>query len=168
MDQQGEYSSKIAVLEAACRQHGLPLTVQRRVILEALAGRDDHPTADEIWEAVRVRLPEVSRTTVYRVLEALVRLGLAVRICSPGTGARFEPRTHRHDHLVCVECELVMDVEAPTLNTLPLPDVRKHAFEIHDFSTHFRGLCANCRRRSADTKKGTRRAPIKPKGRAAR
>jgi Fur family peroxide stress response transcriptional regulator len=136
---------KMAALEVACRQHGLPLTVQRRVVLEALAARDDHPTADEILEEVRTRLPDVSRTTVYRVLGTLVRLGLAVKICSPGTGARFDPKTDRHHHLVCVRCERVTDFEIPTLNTLPFPDTQKRTFEIHDYSIHFRGLCADCR-----------------------
>jgi Fur family peroxide stress response transcriptional regulator len=43
---------KMAQLETACREHGLPLTVQRRTILEVLAERTDHPTADQVWEAV--------------------------------------------------------------------------------------------------------------------
>lgn len=166
MSRLGQTTKNLTALEVACRHHGLPLTVQRRVILEALAARDDHPTADEILEEVRTRLPEVSRTTVYRVLDTLVEIGLAVKICSPGAGARFDPKTDRHHHLVCVQCERVMDFEAPTLNTLPLPDARKRAFEIHDYSIHFRGLCADCRGRSPDAKKGTRRAPTKLKGRA--
>lgn len=141
-------ADKLAALEVACRRHGLPITVQRRVILQALAGRDDHPTADEILEQVRARLPEVSRTTVYRVLDALVELGLAVRICSPGTGVRFDPKTERHHHLVCVRCAQVMDFEAPALNALPLPAARTRAFTIHDYSIHFRGLCRDCARQA--------------------
>ena len=145
MNRQVVATTKMVELEAACRNRGLPFTVQRRVILEALAARDDHPTADEILEEVRARLPQVSRTTVYRVLDTLVKLGVVVKICSPGTGTRFDPRTDRHHHLVCVQCEQVMDFEAPNLNALRLPDARKRAFEIHDYSIHFRGLCADCR-----------------------
>jgi len=145
MSQSKKTHDKMSALEAACRHHGLPLTVQRRVILAALVARDDHPTADEILEEVRSRLPDVSRTTVYRVLNTLVQLGLAVKICSPGASARFDPKTDRHHHLVCVQCEQVMDFEAPTLNTLTLPDARKSAFQIHDYSIHFRGLCVDCR-----------------------
>lgn len=147
MSRQGDRSGKHAALEAACKQQGLPVTVQRRVILEALAGRDDHPTADDILDEVRQRLPEVSRTTVYRVLDTLVRLGLAAKICSPGTGVRFDPKTDRHHHLVCVRCEKVMDFEAPTLNAFPLPDAQRRAFTIHDYSIHFRGLCRECGKR---------------------
>ena len=158
----------MTALEVACRNSDLPLTIQRRVILQVLADRDDHPTADQILQQVRKRLPEVSRTTVYRVLDTLVDLGLAVKICSPGTGARFDPKTHRHHHLVCVQCETVMDLEAPALNSLPLPDTRTRAFDIHDYSIHFRGLCAHCKEQSrAPRAQRVRRPPTKKsKGRA--
>ena len=152
----------MTALEVACRNSDLPLTIQRRVILQALADRDDHPTADQILRQVRKRLPEVSRTTVYRVLDTLVDLGLAVKICSPGKGARFDPRTDRHHHLVCLQCEKVMDFEAPKLNGLPLPDTRTRAFDILDYSIHFRGLCADCKGRSRNAQaRRARRSPTK-------
>jgi Fur family peroxide stress response transcriptional regulator len=137
--------TKMAALEAACRAEGLPLTVQRRIILEVLAGRTDHPTADQVFAAVRARLPDVSRTTVYRVLDTLVRLGLAVKTPHHGAAVRFDPRTERHHHLVCSRCDRVIDLHAPELNALRLPDTRRLGFEIDDFSLHIRGLCADCR-----------------------
>ena len=149
----------MTALEVACRNSDLPLTIQRRVILQALASRDDHPTADQILQQVRKRLPEVSRTTVYRVLDTLVELGLAVKICSPGKGARFDPKTHRHHHLVCVQCEKVTDFEAPKLNLLPLPDTRTRAFDILDYSIHFRGLCADCKRQRIQVREKRVRRP---------
>ena len=138
---------KLAELEAACRQHGLPITVQRRTILEVLAGRKDHPTADQVWEAVRARMPGVSRTTVYRVLDTFVRLGVAVKAPHMGPAVRFDPRTERHHHLVCRECDRVIDVESPTFDTIRLPDTRRTGFQVDDFSIHIRGVCADCRRR---------------------
>lgn len=157
LSQQG--TPGLADLEAACRRHGLPLTVQRRVVLEALAGRTDHPTADQLLVDVRTRMPGVSRTTVYRVLETLVRLGLAVKTCTPGSTVRFDPRTERHHHLVCLQCERVMDVHAPSLDALRLPSMRTAGFEISDYSVHFRGTCPECRRReTAAAPRGGRRA----------
>lgn len=148
--------TKIAALEAACRAQGVPLTVQRRAILEVLAGRTDHPTADQVYAAVRRRMPDVSRTTVYRVLDTLVRLGLAVKTPHPGAAVRFDPRTERHHHLVCTRCDRVIDLHAPELNALRLPDTRGLGFEIDDFSLHFRGVCADC---NATTRRAARRQP---------
>jgi Fur family peroxide stress response transcriptional regulator len=132
-------------LEVACRRHGVPFTVQRAVILEALAGRDDHPTADQLLETVRALLPGISRTTVYRVLDTLVRLGFAVKTCTPGSAVRFDARTERHHHLVCLECERVIDVHEPALDALDLSRARRAGFEISDYSVHFRGTCPDCR-----------------------
>jgi Fur family peroxide stress response transcriptional regulator len=110
--------------------------VQRRTILEVLAERTDHPTADQVYAAVRRRMPDVSRTTVYRVLDTLVRLGLAVKTAHPGASVRFDPRTERHHHLVCTECERVIDLHAPELDALRLPDTRRLGFAVDDFSLH--------------------------------
>jgi len=142
-----QQAARLGELEAACRRHGVPLTVQRRVVLEELAGRTDHPTADQLLIDVRTRLPGVSRTTVYRVLETLVRLGLAVKTCTPGSAVRFDPRTERHHHLVCLQCERVIDLHAPSLDGLRVSAVRTAGFEISDYSVHFRGTCPECRRR---------------------
>jgi Fur family peroxide stress response transcriptional regulator len=141
-------TDKMAQLETACREHGLPLTVQRRSILEVLAERTDHPTADQVWEAVCERMPGVSRTTVYRVLDAFVRLGLAVKAPHTGQSVRFDPRTERHHHLVCVECDRVLDLESPALDDVRLPDMKRIGFRVDDFSIHIRGVCADCRHRN--------------------
>lgn len=135
------------VLAAACRATGIPVTVQRRAIFELLAGRTDHPTADQVWEVARERLPGVSRTTVYRVLDTFVKLGLVAKTPHQGSSVRFDPRVERHHHLVCTACDRVVDVESARLDALPLPDTARLGFEIADYSVHMRGLCAACRRR---------------------
>jgi Fur family peroxide stress response transcriptional regulator len=146
-----------STLETACRSEGLPVTVQRRAIYELLAGRTDHPTADQVWEAARVRLPGVSRTTVYRVLDTFVRLGLVVRTPHPGAAVRFDPRTERHHHLVCTVCHRVLDVESSRLDAVALPDTATLGFEIDDFSVHIRGVCAACRRRRSSGRRRKKR-----------
>jgi len=133
--------------EEACRTRRLPLTVQRRAIFEAVLDNADHPTADQVYQAVLARIPGVSRTTVYRVLDALVDVGVIVKACSPGAAARFDAMTARHHHLVCLRCEKLIDVVDERLDRqIRLPDVRPHVFQIQDFSVHFHGICADCRR----------------------
>ena len=130
--------------ERICRRHGLSLTVQRRMILEALAPRTDHPTADQILSDVRERAPEISRTTVYRVLEAFVRVEVARKVCHPGAAACYEIVRDRHHHLVCLACGRMTDFEDSRLDQLPFPDSKAHGFELSDYSIPFRGTCANC------------------------
>lgn len=157
-----------------CRAHGLALTVQRRVIFDALVDRQDHPTADQIYAVVRNRLPGVSRTTVYRVLETLVQAGVIAKACHPGTAARYDPLTHRHHHLVCLHCDKLVDWHDARLDALPLPRGATAAgFEIDDYSVHFRGTCAACRarlgrqRRSTGTRAGRRESEATTRPRRA-
>ena len=67
-----EKRQRLESFERLCRERGLSLTVQRRAVLEAVLDRGDHPTADQVYDEVKERLPGLSRTTVYRVLETLV------------------------------------------------------------------------------------------------
>jgi Fur family peroxide stress response transcriptional regulator len=160
MNSQPERSvEKLRQFEEVCRREGLPMTPQRRAVLEVLAARDDHPTAEEIYAAVKSRLPDVARATVYRVLGALVRLGVAARAFHPDATARFDPITERHHHLYCVACGALLDLtdvqhdELARLSTL----VREH--QVFDYSIYFRGLCAGCRAH------GQSGAPVTPDAR---
>ena len=116
--------NRIEQFERICRDRRLPLTVQRRAILQAIVGREDHPTADQIHAQINTCLPKVSRTSIYRILEMLVETGMITKVCHPGSAARFDPKRRRHHHLVCMSCERIIDVEEPRLDSLPLPNVR--------------------------------------------
>jgi Fur family peroxide stress response transcriptional regulator len=141
-----QIAEKLRELETWCRRMGVPLTVQRRVVLEAVLNRDDHPTTDQIIEVVKRQVPNVSRTTVYRILDMLVDVGVIRRLHHPGPVARFDGKTGRHHHLICKKCHCVIDVENAKLNRLALPDVGEEGFQIDDYSVHFVGTCAACRR----------------------
>jgi len=151
--------------EEQCRRHGLALTVQRRAVFEAIYLRRDHPTADQIYAVVRRRLPGVSRTTVYRVLETFVRAGLITKACHPGAAARYDPVVRRHHHLVCLRCEKIVDFLDSRLDQLPTPKAPRHGFVIDDHCVHFRGLCGDC---AAKPDRKTRAARHGPRRSASR
>jgi Fur family transcriptional regulator, peroxide stress response regulator len=135
-----------------CHEQGVPLTVQRRTILESLALREDHPTADQVFEDVTSRLPGLSRTTVYRVLETLVQLGVIHKATHLGSAARYDPNTERHHHLTCLSCHKVIDVEDGPVEKVELPKSQTRGFEIMDYSVHFKGYCPECSRKAKNVK----------------
>ena len=151
----------MAEFEARCRRLGLPVTTQRRAVLRALARRADHPTADQLYEDLRESHPDLSRTTVYRVLDALVRLGVVRRASHPGAAVRYDALITRHHHLVCTACGAMADLPAPALDTLPAPRSVPPGFELVDYSVYFHGTCSACRRHGAT-------APAKKRGPASR
>lgn len=136
----------------ACRTHGLAMTVQRRTILQAVMECGDHPTTDCVYERVKKRIPAVSRTTVYRVLETLVKIGVVAKISHPGPAARYDPKTDQHHHLVCLHCDRISDLDDPRLNAVTLPSVETRGFLIKEFQIYFRGICPTCQQKSHEVK----------------
>ncbi len=142
-----ELATRLQEFEEICRQKGLPVTTQRRVILESVLQRDDHPTADQIYEAVQERIPQISRTTVYRVLDKLLELGVIRRVHLTGGTSRFDGMIRRHHHLVCTYCNKIIDFEDDNLDQLSLPKRKLQGFEADDFSVQISGICADCRKK---------------------
>jgi Fur family peroxide stress response transcriptional regulator len=155
--------SKLNELESRCREQGVPLTLQRRAILQDLAGRCDHPTADQIYDTICIRYPGISRTTVYRVLDTFVQLGIAQKISNPEARARFDADTRHHHHLVCRACDTVADFSCDELDRLTLPPELENGFLVSTYSLTITGLCPCCREQGATNRKsgrfGTRHIP---------
>ncbi len=152
-----ERQKKLEFLETLCREHGLPLTVQRRVIFNALLDRDDHPTVDQLFQDVKDLVPGVSRTTVYRSLETLVKLGAARKTHHPDATVRFDGNVSRHHHLICRSCNQIFDFNDPGLDKLELPGFKTKGFRVVDYSFQFEGLCSQCQEKGS-------KPPRKPKG----
>lgn len=140
----GEIVQRFRTLEDLCRRRGIPLTMQRLLVLEVVLRRGGHPTADEIFAEVRRRSRRISKRTVYRVLETLAELGLIRRVPHPGSITRFDAKLHRHHHLICTRCAQIQDLESPELDGIPVPPGRPLGFEIQDFSVQLTGLCPAC------------------------
>ena len=149
--QPDQIAERLSELEKLCRQQGLPLTVQRRVVLQEVLEHDDHPTADQILEAVKDRVPGISRTTVYRSLDKLADMGLIRRLHHAGASSRFDGRTHRHHHLICKVCSKVIDLEDQKLDRTRVSHVSNKGFDVEDFSIHLIGTCSECRRAAEDS-----------------
>jgi Fur family peroxide stress response transcriptional regulator len=128
-----------------CRERGLVPTPQRRAILRAVLDADDHPTADRVHATLVRRRVRVSRATVFRTMEAFVRLGLVSKACHPGSASRYDRRLDRHHHLVCLRCDRVTDIEDARLDELPVPDTRRFGFTVADYRVQLRGTCRECR-----------------------
>jgi Fur family peroxide stress response transcriptional regulator len=143
------FKERLSRAKTLCRANGLALTVQRRVILDALLDRTDHPTADAIFAAVAPRLPGLSRTTVYRVLEALVRVKVLRKVPHEGAVVRFDPRTDRHHHLVCDHCGALFDVPDCVAGQLDLAGLAGLGIRVTEYCIHFTGTCGGCRRASS-------------------
>ncbi|MBO5694931.1 MAG: transcriptional repressor [Lentisphaeria bacterium] len=118
-------------------------TIQRRVIMEELSLLKNHPTADELFQIVRLRLPKISLATVYRNLADLAAAGKIRKTELPGEKARFETKLEPHFHLCCVHCKAIEDLP---LSREEIADFLKDKVtrRIQNFDLSFSGLCRSC------------------------
>lgn len=118
-------------------------TVQRRVILEELGLLKNHPTADELFQVVRIRLPRISLATVYRNLAELVSAGEIRKNAFADGKMRFETKTVPHFHLRCVHCDAIEDL---ALDAAEVGEFLKNKVtrRVQTFEIHFSGLCRSC------------------------
>ncbi len=124
------------------------ITSQRRVILEELRKSVFHPTAAELYQVVRRRLPRISLGTVYRNLDLLARSGMARKLAT-GTGqSRFDANLEAHYHVRCIRCGRMDDVFS--LPELILDDevAQETGYEIQGHELQFVGICPACQQKS--------------------
>lgn len=119
------------------------LTKQRKVILEELCKSDSHPTADELYQTVRQRMPNISLGTVYRNLDFLTEQGQIAKIEYSGSQMRFDALLEFHQHVRCVKCGAISDV----FNTVRPPDISSievPGFTLLSSRIEFDGICDKC------------------------
>ena len=133
-------------LVEAMRQHEVRVTAQRALILETLANMSGHPTAQEIYDQVTPQLPGLNLATVYRNLYTLHEAGL-VDLMSVGPGVqRFAYRDpeNLHAHLVCRNCQQVMQISPDELEALRKRLRDRYGFEADVRHVALTGLCTDC------------------------
>lgn len=120
------------------------LTRQRDAILQAIREGEQHPTANEIFQAARLRLPTISYATVYNSLRFLKEAGLVHEIKFGDSASRYDKETHRHDHAICNECGKLVDFELPQAAELIQAAARKSKFKPESVHLTLRGVCPDC------------------------
>lgn len=120
------------------------MTSQRTVVLEYLRSVKNHPSAGEVYEAVRERLPGISLATVYRTLAWLADNGEALELKYGDKASRYDGDTSEHSHLTCAGCGRVLDVNlsAPVVDARQI--MRQLGAELHGRRLEMTGLCKEC------------------------
>ena len=119
------------------------LTKQRKIILEELSNMTSHPTADELYQIVRQRMPNISLGTVYRNLDFLAEQGQIAKIEYSGSQMRFDAFLDFHQHVRCVKCGAVGDVfngvKPPKIANMDVP-----GFTVTGARVEYDGICNQC------------------------
>ncbi|MFH1739323.1 MAG: transcriptional repressor [bacterium] len=121
------------------------MTRQRQVILEEIKKTSSHPTATQVYELVKRRLPRISLGTVYRNLEVLSECEMVQKIALGNSERRFDGETTDHYHIRCIQCGQVDDIPVKPIITLGAGPHKIEDYEITGYCLEFTGLCPRCR-----------------------
>ena len=137
------------VLQRIAREHQRP-TPQRMLVAETLF-HHGHLNVDELHREVRLIDPSLGYATVYRTLKLFERCGL-VHTSNFGDGtARYEidlDGHDHHDHMICTECNKIIEFEEPRIEALQEEVARKHGFTLQSHRMDLFGLCLECASRA--------------------
>jgi Fe2+ or Zn2+ uptake regulation protein len=125
---------------------GWRYTRQRAAVFDYLSSVDWHPTAEEVYRAVRRRIPNISLATVYKALEALVQCRLATKLANADGPGRYDCRCDSHYHLRCLRTGQVRDLATPfdrhlldKLDPQLVADLRRQGFYVTDYRLELLG-----------------------------
>lgn len=136
------------------KANGLKVTTQRIAILEVLEDRpNEHLTAEEIYECVKAKYPEIGLATVYRTIQLLSELNLIDKLNLDDGFVRYEigkqgngESCHHHHHLICLGCGKVLTFQDDLLETLEQKIQNTMDFQIVDHEVKFYGYCEGCQK----------------------
>ena len=88
-------------IEGKCKQKGVRLTDQRKLIAQVMSESENHPDVDELHKKVSKFDSKISIATVYRTVKLFEEAGIVEKHDFKGNKARYEqaPEEH-HDHLI--------------------------------------------------------------------
>ena len=88
-------------IERKCKQKGVRLTDQRKIIAKVMSDSESHPDVDELHKKVSKFDSKISIATVYRTMKLFEEAGIVSKHDFKGNKSRYEqaPEEH-HDHLI--------------------------------------------------------------------
>lgn len=123
---------------------GMRLTTQRQIILEELAKVTSHPTANEVYDMVRKRLPRIGLGTVYRNLELMADSGIILKLEVGGTQKRFDATVAPHYHIRCISCGKVDDIDIEVQAQINAQAAQASDYDMLGHHIEFTGICGDC------------------------
>lgn len=133
--------------EAFLRGKKLKLTGERLAILAAIFKQADHFDAESLHAGLKKAGGDISRATVYRTLDLLVQAGLVRKNSLGASHANYEPARddEHHDHLICLNCNKVVEFFREDLESLQEKVCKEHGFQLVHHSLQIFGLCPKCK-----------------------
>ena len=114
------------------KKEGLRYTLQRQSVWDEIKRSQEHRDADDIYQSLRGENISVSRATVYRTIDVLVKNKM-VRKMDLGDGrSLYEPKldNEHHDHMICVDSGKIIEFFDQELELLQDKIAKKYGYKV--------------------------------------
>ena len=128
------------------RREGLKYTPQRVAVLEEVLKDQGHRECEDIYLALRQKGSHVSRATIYRTMDILVKNDFARKMEIGDGRARYESKVDspHHDHIVCTSCGKIMEFVDQDVEDLQNKIAKRYHFKLQRHIHHLFGICKEC------------------------
>lgn len=140
----------IGEVEDKLRANDHKMTPKRELVLRVLLeNKDKHLSAEEVYNLVKLRAPDVGLATVYRTLELFTNFDIIHSMDFGDGRKRYEfgagdQESHRHHHLICINCGRIIEVNEDLLDELEARVTKTYDFVITDHELKIFGWCREC------------------------
>lgn len=141
-------SKQLSTVLSKLKEKGVRITPQRYAILAYLVDTMSHPTADEIYQALATKFPNMSVATVYNNLRLFKEAGLVQELTYGDASSRFDANLEEHYHIICRACGKIEDFKYPPLSDIEAEAAEKTGFKIEDHRMELYGYCPACSAKS--------------------
>lgn len=121
---------------------------QREAIINFLSTRNDHPTAEVVYDNVRMIYPRISLGTVYRNLNLLAEMGEIKRLRTKDSKDHFDADLSTHYHFICDKCYSVSDIFIDLTRKLTEEAIKQTNADITQHEVFYYGICKDCKRQA--------------------
>ena len=128
-------------IEERCKQKGVKLTDQRKLIAQTMSNSHDHPNVDELYKRVSKIDSKISIATVYRTVKLFEEAGILTKHDFRGEKARYEelPDSH-HDHLIDVQSGEIVEFVDEEIEKLQIKVAEKYGYKLVDHKLELYGV----------------------------
>jgi Fur family transcriptional regulator, peroxide stress response regulator len=130
-----------------CAEHGIAVTHQRQVLYETMQSMHGHPSPEEVFAAVKQRIPSISLATVYKNIHLFVESGVFRELSIHHGTLRVEMNSVPHHHMVCSICKKVSDLPDGVLGSQTIETILPNGFMVERVSVDVIGICPVCQSR---------------------
>ncbi|KAA3597888.1 MAG: transcriptional repressor [Calditrichaeota bacterium] len=138
----------LQILKKYLKKNNMRYTPEREIILNEVLAIKSHIEADSLFAKLHNKGVRVSRATVYRTLDLLIKCGLAEKNSFGQNHAHYEPifGQDHHDHLICNFCEKVIEFHNEEIERIQNQICKNFDFKPLSHTHQIFGVCSDCQK----------------------